>query len=87
MGKCSARVPSTYLQLMKALAHMTTVTHHPAIPTMQWFCAGGVCPIIVDHILTVGDLDHMTKEYSTALAPLLSPELKAILARLEGGVH
>jgi peptidoglycan/LPS O-acetylase OafA/YrhL len=83
MGKCSARVPGTYVPLMKALAHMTTVTHHPAIPTMQWFCANGICPIIVDHILTVGDLDHMTKEYSTALAPLLGPELQAILARPE----
>jgi peptidoglycan/LPS O-acetylase OafA/YrhL len=87
MGKCSARVPGTYLALMKALAHMTTLTHHPAIPTMQWFCADGICPIIVDHILTVGDLDHMTKEYSAALAPLLGPELKAILARHSLNVH
>ena len=83
MGRCSARLPSTYVPLMKALAHMTTLTHHPAIPTMQWFCADRICPIIVDHILTVRDLDHMTTEYSTALTPLLSAELKAILARLE----
>ena len=39
MGKCSARVPSTYIPMMKALARMTTRTHHPAIPTLQWFCA------------------------------------------------
>jgi hypothetical protein len=83
MGKCSARVPSTYVPLMKALAHMTILTHHPAIPTMQWFCADGICPIIVNHILTVRDLDHMTDEYSAALTPLLSAELKATLARLE----
>jgi peptidoglycan/LPS O-acetylase OafA/YrhL len=83
MGKCSARVPSTYVPLMRALAHMTTLTHHPAIPTMQWFCADGICPIIVNHILTVRDLDHMTNEYSAALTALLSPELKAILARPE----
>src|SRR6185437_8235336 len=51
MGKCSARVPGTYVPLLKALARMTTLTHHPAIPTMQWFCAGGICPIIVNPVL------------------------------------
>jgi peptidoglycan/LPS O-acetylase OafA/YrhL len=83
MGKCSAHVPSTFIPMMKALARMTTRTHHPAIPTMQWFCAEGICPMIIDHILTVRDKDHMTKEYSAALAPLLGLELKAILGPTE----
>ena len=82
MGKCSVRVPSTYVPLIRTLARMTTLTHHPAIPTLQWFCADGICPMIIDRILTVRDKDHMTTEYSTALAPLLSLELKPILARL-----
>jgi hypothetical protein len=81
MGKCSVRVPSTYVPLLRALARMTTLTHHPAIPTLQWFCADGICPMVIDHILTVRDKDHMTTEYSTALAPLLSLELKPILSR------
>jgi peptidoglycan/LPS O-acetylase OafA/YrhL len=83
MGKCSTRVPGTYLGLMKALARMTSLTHHPAIPTLQWFCAYGICPMIVDKTLTTRDGSHMTKEYSTDLAPLLGLELKPILARLE----
>jgi peptidoglycan/LPS O-acetylase OafA/YrhL len=83
MGKCSARVPSTYVPLMKAMGRMTTLTHHPVIPTMQWFCADGICPMVVQNLLTVRDLDHMTEQYSTALAPLLSLELSPILARLE----
>jgi hypothetical protein len=82
-GKCSARVPGTYIPLMQALARMTTRTHHLAIPTMQWFCGAGICPMIIDHTLTVRDKDHTTKEYSAALKPLLSSELKAILAPLE----
>lgn len=82
MRKCSARVPSTYAPMMRTLARMTTLTHHPVIPTLQWFCADGICPMVVDHILTVRDKDHMTTEYSTALAPLLGRELKPILARL-----
>jgi SGNH domain (fused to AT3 domains) len=82
MGKCSARVPRAYVSLMKALARMTARTHHPAIPTLQWFCADGVCPMVIDNTLTTRDGSHMTQEYSTALAPLLSLELRPILARL-----
>lgn len=82
MRKCSARVPSTYVPMMRTLARMTSLTHHPAIPTLQWFCADGICPMIIDHILTVRDKDHMTTQYSTAVAPLLSLEIKPILAWL-----
>jgi hypothetical protein len=83
MGDCSARVPSTYVPLMKALARMTARTHHPAIPTLQWFCAYGICPMIINHTLATRDRDHMTKQYSNSLAPLLSLALEPILARLE----
>lgn len=82
-GECSARVPTTYAPLMKAMAIMTAQTHHPAIPTEQWFCAGGICPIVINHTLTVRDLDHMTRQYSAELGPLFSLELDPILARLE----
>jgi hypothetical protein len=81
MGKCSARVPSSYLTLMQALARMATLTHHPAIPTLQWFCADGICPMVIDDTITTRDASHMTRQYSAALAPLLSLELKPILAR------
>jgi peptidoglycan/LPS O-acetylase OafA/YrhL len=83
MGKCSSRVPETYVPLMKALARMTTLTHHPAIPTLQWFCADGICPMVIDKTLITRDQDHMTKQYSAALAPLLSLELQPILAGRE----
>lgn len=83
MGKCSARVPGTYIKLMKRLAGMTARTHHLAIPTMQWFCGDGICPMVIDNILTVRDEDHMTKEYSTAVMPLLGLELKTVLAQME----
>lgn len=83
MGRCSTRVPGTYVPLMKALARMTTLTHHPTIPTLQWFCAGGICPMVINNTLTVRDGDHMTKQYSNALAPLLGLELKPIFARLK----
>jgi hypothetical protein len=60
---------------------MTALTHHPAIPTLQWFCADGICPMVIGDTLATRDRDHMTKQFSTALAPLLSLELTPILAR------
>jgi len=65
------------------LARMTTATHHPAIPTLQWFCADGICPMVINNTLTTRDRDHMTRQYSASLAPLLSLALEPILARLE----
>jgi hypothetical protein len=84
MGKCSTPVPSTYVPLMKAMAIMAALTNHPTIPTLQWFCADGICPMVIDDTLTTRDESHMTKQYSTALAPLLGLELQPILARLRG---
>jgi peptidoglycan/LPS O-acetylase OafA/YrhL len=83
MGDCSSRLPSEYVPMMRDLAAMTAQTHDPAIPTLQWFCAKGTCPMVVDHILTMRDRSHFTMQYSRALAPLIALEMKPILARLE----
>jgi hypothetical protein len=65
---------------MHVIARMAAQTHHPAIPTLQWFCAKGVCPMVVGHTLTTRDTSHFTMQYSEALAPVLGPELKLILS-------
>jgi len=84
MGDCSSRVPGTYVPLMRALADMTATMHAPAIPTIQWFCARGLCPMVIAHTLPERDRSHFTLQYSEALAPVLGLELKPILARFEG---
>lgn len=83
MGTCSSRVPSSYVPFMRDVAAMVRRTHHPAIPTLQWFCGRGVCPMVVDHTLTERDKSHLTTEYSAELAPLLGLELRPILAAFE----
>jgi peptidoglycan/LPS O-acetylase OafA/YrhL len=84
MGRCATRVPGGYVPLMKAMASMTAATHHPAIATMQWFCAYGICPMVINHTLTVRDLDHMTRQYSAELTPLFGAELQPLLAAPHG---
>ena len=61
---------------------MLSQRHRLSIPTLQWFCADGVCPSVVNHTLTTHDGDHLTMEYSADLSPLLAPEMRRILARL-----
>jgi hypothetical protein len=61
---------------------MLNQTHHLSIPTLQWFCADGVCPSVINDTLTTHDGDHLTMEYSADMAPLLAPEMRRILARL-----
>jgi hypothetical protein len=61
---------------------MTAETHHPAIPTLQWFCGDGICPMVINQTLVSRDKDHMTQQYSSELAPLLDAEVDRVLAVL-----
>ncbi len=80
---CSSPETASYTGLTSEIRTMLARTHHLSIPTLQWFCANGVCPSVVDHTLTTHDGDHLTTEYSTALAPLMAPEMRRILSRIK----
>ena len=71
-----------YTTLMEDISTMLTDAHRLSIPALQWFCGDGVCPSVINHTLTTHDGDHLTMEYSAALAPLLAPEMRRILTRL-----
>ena len=79
---CSSPVTIGYTNLIEAIGAMLGQSHHLTIPTLQWFCADGICPSVVNHTLTTHDGDHLTMEYSADLSPLLAPEMRRILARL-----
>jgi peptidoglycan/LPS O-acetylase OafA/YrhL len=77
---CSAPVTSGYTQLVRGIQSMLSAGRRLSIPTLQWFCANGICPSVVNHTLTTHDGDHLTMEYSADLAPLLGREMRRILA-------
>jgi hypothetical protein len=83
MGRCASTVLPTYAPLMHDIATTMTAAGYPTIPTLQWFCAAGVCPMVINDTLTLRDTSHMEPEYSAELAPLLNRELYPILTRLE----
>jgi peptidoglycan/LPS O-acetylase OafA/YrhL len=82
MEHCSSPVGTTYRPLMDDLSKMAAQEHYPAIPTLQWFCADNICPMVINHTLTTRDKSHFTMEYSAELAPVLGSELKPILKKL-----
>jgi SGNH domain-containing protein len=83
MGTCASPVPRRYVPLMHAIARSTLAHEYPMIPTLQWFCDRGICPMVINNTMTLLDLSHMTTGYSAELGPLLSRTLQPILARLQ----
>ena len=77
---CSSPVTGGYTQLTRTIQSMLSADHSLSIPTLQWFCASGICPSVIDHTLTTHDGDHLTMEFSADLAPLIGPEMRRILA-------
>jgi SGNH domain (fused to AT3 domains) len=82
MHNCSSSVPDSYRYLIGQLGDVARAGGYPVIPTEQWFCADGVCPMVVGGTVTTHNLDHLTPEYSGALGSLLGPELKRVERRL-----
>lgn len=49
------------------------------IPTYQWMCLHGVCPVVIDHIAVYADQDHLTIAISKYLAVMLEKALTPLL--------
>ncbi|SBT52705.1 acyltransferase family protein [Micromonospora auratinigra] len=50
------------------------------VPTTDWFCLSGRCPIFVGGVIVRRDANHITAEYAEKLAPLLRDALTPVLA-------
>ncbi len=84
LGTCSTPVPSTYVPFVNDIQKMATANHFPVIPTLQWFCADGICPMVVDNTIVVLDQSHMTMDYVNDLTKVFSLALNPILDGYEG---
>jgi hypothetical protein len=85
LGSCALYETPAIHASLAAIQAMANRDSYPAIPTLQWFCAGGVCPTVVDGTVTSADGNHITPEYARLLAPRLANQLLPILARLWRG--
>jgi peptidoglycan/LPS O-acetylase OafA/YrhL len=51
------------------------------VPTLQWFCSGSVCPIVVGRYIVYWDTNHMTKTYARHIAVPVTSVLRPLLGR------
>lgn len=79
LGTCSTPVSSAYVELSKDVAAMLAETHRRVIPVEQWFCSDGICPTVVQDTAVMRDFNHLSPEYSAALASVLAPEITRVL--------
>jgi hypothetical protein len=79
---CAIQQPAAMDASLGAIQAMARRYRYPAVPTLQWFCADGTCPVVIDGTVTTEDGSHITDQYSTLLAPLLADDLRPILGGL-----
>jgi hypothetical protein len=54
--------------------------HAKLIPTIQWQCLNGACPVVVHDFLVYIDADHITTAYSQWLSTLMTQALRRSLS-------
>lgn len=82
IGACALRLTPAIRASLVQIQAMLERDRYPAIPTLQWFCAAGICPTVIDGTVTSEDGNHITPEYAQFLAPRLATRLAPVLARI-----
>lgn len=82
LGSCALRETPAIRASLAGIQAMVNRDGYPAIPTLQWFCAGGICPTVIGDTVTSEDGNHITPQYAALLAPRLAGRLRPILHRL-----
>ena len=63
-------------------AEIATITGHAGaklLPTLQWFCASGQCPTVIDDTIAYLDQAHISNTYATQLQPAFAAELGRLI--------
>ena len=81
-GTCALRETAPIRASLTQIQAMVNRDGYAAIPTLQWFCAAGTCPSVIDDTVTSEDGSHITAAYAKLLAPRLANQLRPILRRL-----
>jgi hypothetical protein len=82
LGRCALHLTPAIRASLQSIQAVVLSHHYPAIPTLQWFCDGDLCPTVIGGIVTSEDGNHITPQYAQALAPRLTNRLRPILADL-----
>jgi hypothetical protein len=82
LGSCAFRVPAVESAVYASVQREARAARAGYVPTLQWFCARGLCPSVVGTIVTYRDSSHITATYAGVLAdPLAARLADAVTAR------
>ncbi|WP_249018709.1 SGNH hydrolase domain-containing protein [Conexibacter sp. S30A1] len=82
LARCALHLTPAIRASLQRIQAMVVSHGYPAIPTLQWFCEGDLCPTVIGGIVTSEDGNHITPQYAQALGPRLANRLRPILAEL-----
>lgn len=82
LARCGLHLTPAIRASLQRIQAMVVSHGYPAIPTLQWFCEGDLCPTVIGGIVTSEDGNHITPQYAQALGPRLANRLRPILAEL-----
>lgn len=82
LARCALHLTPAIRASLQRIQAMVVSHGYPAIPTLQWFCEGDLCPTVIGGIVTSEDGNHITPQYAQALGPRLANRLRPILANL-----
>jgi hypothetical protein len=68
IGSCTFPVTPAEAATYASMRPQVRAAHARYLPTLQWFCARGLCPTIVGTIITYRDTTHITNTYASVLA-------------------
>lgn len=79
--ECSQiREPATYLRRLEIEREAIEAAGAHLIPTYDWFCQNGRCPIIINDIIAYRDsVGHITATYATWLSGILGERVSRLL--------
>jgi peptidoglycan/LPS O-acetylase OafA/YrhL len=81
LGSCAFPVARDEVAEYAAVAGIARGGGAVYLPTLQWFCAHGTCPMVVGSTVVYVDTNHITTTYARELAVPVSAALSAALRK------
>jgi peptidoglycan/LPS O-acetylase OafA/YrhL len=75
LGSCAFPVTPAETAAYSSVRREALAAGAGYVPTLQWFCARGLCPTIIGTIITYRDTTHITATYARLLAGPLAADV------------
>ena len=81
LGSCTFSFTADLRRVHSTMRGLAVAAGADFVPTLRWFCANGVCPIVVGRFIVYWDTNHMTATYARHIAVPVTAALRPLLVR------